>query len=188
VEKMCQTDEYSKGKANGSTIQKTKQCTVCSTRCTPDVPPQQNCHPLRLICSTKCGALEHCSPDGCGGKSCCPATDACKPKPSTLPPVCDKTCPAGTMCYQPINKCPSGAYCAQALPICATIAPSPTQCSLRSQGDANCDNVINDADYVVIKLKIKGGIYTSTNHSADFNNDGKVDLVDYEIWRNTVKH
>jgi hypothetical protein len=61
-------------------------------------------------------------------------------------------------------------------------------CPKRPQGDANCDQSINEGDFAVIKLKMQGGTYAATNHSADFNSDGKVNLVDYEIWRNTVYH
>lgn len=67
---------------------------------------------------------------------------------------------------------------------CSTVV---NPCPKRPQGDANCDQSINDADFIVIKSAMKGLKYAALNHSADFNNNGKVDLVDYEIWRNTVK-
>lgn len=60
---------------------------------------------------------------------------------------------------------------------------SATSCGLRSSGDANCDNVVNDADYTIWKTKMRGGAYTSTSYSADFDKDGAVTIVDYEIWR-----
>jgi hypothetical protein len=60
---------------------------------------------------------------------------------------------------------------------------SATSCGLRNRGDANCDNVINDADYAIWKTKMQGGAYASTSYSADYNKDGAVTIVDHEIWR-----
>lgn len=67
---------------------------------------------------------------------------------------------------------------------CSTVV---NPCPKRPQGDANCDQSINDADFEVIKSAMRGLRYAALNHSADFNNNGRVDLVDYEIWRNTAK-
>jgi len=64
----------------------------------------------------------------------------------------------------------------------------PTECPKRPQGDANCDQTINDADFQIFKSAMKGMAYAAQNYSADFNSDNKVNLLDYEIWRNTVKH
>ena len=78
-----------------------------------------------------------------------------------------------------------------------TLTPVPTltpiltpvsSCLTRSQGDANCDGLFNDMDFGMFTSAMKGLAYACSNCSADFNTDGKVDLVDYEIWRNTVYH
>ncbi len=96
--------------------------------------------------------------------------------------VGEKTCVnVATGAYaDSVIACPNGCINGA----CSTVV---NPCPKRPQGDANCDQSINDADFTVIKLKMRGGTYTAANHSADFNNNGKVDLVDYEIWRNTFK-
>lgn len=97
------------------------------------------------------------------------------------------------------NKCGSIAVCASdgcGKQICcaATIAcptpttiptPTPNPCTLQPQGDANCDDVINDVDYGIFQSKMKGLNYAVAYYSADFNKDAKVDMLDYEIWRNS---
>jgi hypothetical protein len=149
------------------------------------------CVPLKMKCSASCGIIGSCADDGCGGKVCCPSTEACRPtiKPATPTPItyCSdtKSCPIGQECYQPpMPPCTSGG-CIQSMPAkyCR-----PVECPKRPQGDANCDQLINDADFIVIKSAMKGLKYAALNYSADFNNNNKVDLVDYEIWRNTLKH
>lgn len=92
-------------------------------------------------------------------------------------------CPAGQECYQPpMPACLTGV-CPQVMP-----APycQPSQCPKRHLGDANCDQLVNAADFEIFKSTVRGLRYASTNHSADFNADSKVNLQDYEIWRNTV--
>lgn len=136
-----------------------------------------------ISCSAACGQAAHCISNGCGSVVCCPATPAC----------CTKTCTTGTMCYQPpMPSCPTGMACAQYMPSHMCVTPTPViNCTLRSKGDANCDGAINVNDFTVFKTQLLGSknnllVDPNPTSSADFNNDGKVNLVDYEIWRNAV--
>lgn len=69
----------------------------------------------------------------------------------------------------------------------AVTAPTPTSaptCPLKSQGDANCDGVVNSADYDIWKIEF----LTAPNAEivatlADFNNDHVVNLLDFNIWK-----
>lgn len=163
-------------------------CMRCKTYKCPEEP---RCIPKVLDCANSCGQPRRCISNGCGGESCCSATSPCQPtvKPATPTPriYCgpNQACPIGQECYQPpMPPCTSGG-CIQSMPAkyCR-----PVECPKRPQGDANCDQLINDADFIVIKSAMKGLKYAALNYSADFNNNNKVDLVDYEIWRNTLKH
>jgi hypothetical protein len=69
-----------------------------------------------------------------------------------------------------------------------TLTPTSSEeyCSKKSKGDANCDNVINDEDFNILKCEfLNNGRCDSlqTNKKSDFNNDGNVNLIDFEIWR-----
>lgn len=55
----------------------------------------------------------------------------------------------------------------------------PPDCSRRTLGDANCDTKINLADFETLRRERTGSLSTKT---ADFNTDGTVNEVDYEIW------
>lgn len=57
-----------------------------------------------------------------------------------------------------------------------------TPCSLKSQGDADCNGVVNREDYLIWKREYLGEL---TTRNADFNGDNVVDLIDYEINRQT---
>lgn len=67
------------------------------------------------------------------------------------------------------------------------ITTSPN-CPKKTQGDANCDGIINNQDYLRWKCEFTGvgeeclvpGI------QADFNQDKKVDLIDFEILRRGI--
>ncbi len=65
-----------------------------------------------------------------------------------------------------------------------TSKPGPTgtkqKCTLKSKGDANCDDKVNKQDFVIWLSEYQNKQSTSM---ADFNSDGKITLVDYEIWR-----
>lgn len=95
-------------------------------------------------------------------------------------------CPTGQECYQPpMPPCTQGG-CIQSMPAryCRPLA-----CPKRPQGDANCDQAINNADYDVYKSFLRGlGDDPNPNYSTDFNTDGKTNLVDYEIWRSNFSH
>jgi len=70
-----------------------------------------------------------------------------------------------------------------------TVTPTPNGCPIcakKGQGDADCNNVINEADYNIWKsyfLAGSGSSPVAVCPPADFNRDGKVDLQDFEIWR-----
>jgi hypothetical protein len=70
-----------------------------------------------------------------------------------------------------------------------TFTPAPTltpACAKKTSGDANCDGNVNDSDYTIWKCEFLGGGICqnpSSQKTADFNLDTKVDLVDFEIWR-----
>lgn len=72
-------------------------------------------------------------------------------------------------------------------PSIPALAQTQTQpgstCPLKSSGDANCDGRIDDADFVIIQNEIAG---SDSGLSGDLDGSGKVDLIDYEIWRRTV--
>lgn len=56
-------------------------------------------------------------------------------------------------------------------------------CPKKPQGDTNCDDVINETDYNIWVQEYTG---QETTQNADFNRDGRVDLIDYEIWRRHI--
>lgn len=113
------------------------------------------------------------------------------PRPPTPAPIiyCNNpthTCPVGYRCVG-TSACPPGVACIASVTYrCISLTPTPLPtCTLKSKGDANCNGVIEETDLTFIKSKIIGLTSTCTNCSADFNNDGRVDLIDFEIWRNT---
>lgn len=61
--------------------------------------------------------------------------------------------------------------------------PSPSSCSTRDNGDANCDGQINKTDYDIWEESYTNNGNDST---ADFNNDGKVNFGDFIIWRKSI--
>jgi len=168
---------------------------VCKagTKCLQIMPPTKcvpqatvACYSRRMSCSNACGQTLQCADDGCGSKTCCPATEPCKS-------TCKPPCPQGSSCVeQAASKCPPGAYClisAETVSVCVANTPTPilaNTCPKRSQGDANCDGAINAVDYDIFKSKMSGIAYARANYSADFNSDSAVSLLDYEIWRNTL--
>jgi len=68
-------------------------------------------------------------------------------------------------------------------PILATATPVPG-CPKKSQGDANCDDIVNGKDYSYwLNRQCTTGC-TAASLVADFNSDNKVDDSDYTIWLN----
>lgn len=57
---------------------------------------------------------------------------------------------------------------------------TPTVCSLKSLGDADCNRLIDLVDFEIWRKEYTG---SSTAKSADFNTDNFVNIVDFEIWR-----
>ena len=76
----------------------------------------------------------------------------------------------------------------------ATPTPTPTSqiqptyppnCSTKTSGDADCNNVIDSVDYEIWR---KEKMHEVSTHYSDFNSSGVVDMVDFEIWRKTKLH
>lgn len=67
-------------------------------------------------------------------------------------------------------------------PIQPTRTPTPISgsCSRKSQGDADCNGIIDLIDYEIWRREFTG---TASTRNADYNADGFVNLIDYEIWR-----
>ncbi len=101
-----------------------------------------------------------------------PANITVTPSPTTNPNIS----PTVTPSQPPISVTP-------------TITPpaSCTPCVKKNQGDADCNEVINGADYTIWKSDfLTGARFTNgcpASDTADFNNNGRVDLQDFEIWR-----
>lgn len=118
----------------------------------------------------------------CTAQKCTSDSSTCSP--TTL--SCANTCGQVARCVS--NGC-GGQTCCPATAVCV---PTPTpDCSLlRPKGDANCDQVVNSLDFDIFKVQLqtigKGVVVDSNPKSnADFNNDKKVTILDFEIWRNT---
>ena len=70
-------------------------------------------------------------------------------------------------------------------PPTVTSIPNPTatpggSCSLKSQGDANCDTIFDLLDFEIWRKEKTKALNTTT---TDFNADNVVDSADFEIWR-----
>jgi len=67
-----------------------------------------------------------------------------------------------------------------------SLTPTPSNCPLKSEGDADCNNSIDENDYFIWKCEFIGNGKCSNStieNRADFNQDGKVTLTDFEFWR-----
>lgn len=77
-----------------------------------------------------------------------------------------------------------------------TSTPSPTSgvtpsqtptsgstCSKKSNGDANCDAVVNMTDFEIFR---KEYLQITSTKTADFDSSGNVQMGDFEIWRRTI--
>ncbi|MDP2672140.1 MAG: hypothetical protein Q8O68_01365, partial [Candidatus Daviesbacteria bacterium] len=60
-----------------------------------------------------------------------------------------------------------------------------TSCPFKSQGDANCDRIINISDFNI--WRDEALIKTSSTTRADFNNDSVVDSTDLSIWIQSMR-
>jgi hypothetical protein len=68
-----------------------------------------------------------------------------------------------------------------------SVTPTVPVCA-KNTGDADCQNGVNMTDYNIWKCEyLNNGTCPNpaSNKTADFNGSGTVDLVDFEIWRNT---
>jgi hypothetical protein len=61
-------------------------------------------------------------------------------------------------------------------------SPSPTSalCSLKNQGDSDCNGRIDLADFEIWRKEFTGSAVSKT---ADFNSDAAINIIDFEIWR-----
>lgn len=102
----------------------------------------------------------------------------------------------------PASICGNGPIITTVPGVSPSVVPTvtPSGCD-KSKGDADCTNGATVLDYAVWRIEYKGGC-SSTNLTeaacgdnkdgtgsimdADFNNDGKTSLPDYQIWRNNV--
>jgi len=111
--------------------------------------------------------------------------------PSSIVCTSSSQCPVGYGCIQQPMCSKGAAACVEVVKpsYCAILTPtstvSPVSCTLLSQGDANCDRIINEVDFAEFKKKMNN-LPLSRNSIVDFNNDTKVDLLDFEIWRNNA--
>jgi hypothetical protein len=60
------------------------------------------------------------------------------------------------------------------------ISPTSGACTLKSQGDADCNGIVELIDFEIWR---KEYMQTLTTKTADYNASGIVDLIDFEIWR-----
>jgi hypothetical protein len=56
-------------------------------------------------------------------------------------------------------------------------------CPLKSEGDVNCDGIIDQSDLDEWKAEFSGAVSTT---NSDVNTDGQVDLMDFEIIRSNL--
>ena len=108
---------------------------------------------------------------------------------STPPPIpTSTTSPTITPPRQPPQSVSSTPVPTKEAPtIVPTSTPIPSPCiTTRKQGDANCDGKIDTADFNIISIIMRGNSYPrNPEYIADFNKDSIVNLLDFEIWRNT---
>ncbi|HWS48959.1 MAG TPA: dockerin type I repeat-containing protein [Candidatus Methanoperedens sp.] len=88
--------------------------------------------------------------------------------------VCNQKSFCGSYMYQGLRTFTTKEECLKNLPT--------NNCSMKKCGDANCDGKIDVQD-LLIWMKNRSG----KGKSADFNNDGKTDSLDYEIIKNGMK-
>lgn len=66
-------------------------------------------------------------------------------------------------------------------PVNPTRTPTPMAgCPRKSQGDADCNGIIDLIDFEIWRREFSG---LATTRNADYNADGFVNLIDFEIWR-----
>lgn len=105
------------------------------------------------------------------------------PTATPVPPTAVPSVPTAT----PVPPTPTAAqtYVPPAAPTATTAPAAPTTtgtpvCQPHSKGNANGDCVISIDDYTRWLEEITGKLTTKT---ADFNKDGKVNILDFNIWR-----
>lgn len=111
-----------------------------------------------------------------------PPTDTPIPNsPTPLPTATPIISPTGTIVVP--TDTPSPPVATTIPTATPTNAPAPTNCiKPKSQGNADGDCFINIADYDIWK-----NTFGSTGDlRADFNDNGKIDLLDFNIWRNNA--
>ncbi len=77
----------------------------------------------------------------------------------------------------------SGTNCDQNT-VSATVTPDPGGCPDKKLGDANCDNQIDDEDFLIWKDEY---VRKKSSKTADFDHDQHVAVRDFEIWRQNFR-
>lgn len=63
------------------------------------------------------------------------------------------------------------------------VTPTPTgSCTVKNTGDADCNGAVDSTDFEILRKEFSHELSTS---SADFNRDGIITMVDFEVWRRT---
>jgi len=140
------------------------------------------------------------------GKACVTENNSCVIKDSTSPtptiasfptptPVArifcqsDASCPAGNTCFQPsMPPCPAGMGCTDMMPAryCVPMtAPSqyPTPTPTYAVAVAGDTNSDGKVDLVDFSIWKEGYLLEGGSMQGDFNRDLQVDLVDFSIWK-----
>lgn len=92
---------------------------------------------------------------------------------------------APTITSVPLNPTSAETYVPPAAPTATTAPAAPTAtgtpvCAPKSQGNASLDCVIDTQDFDIWSREARREVGTT---NADFNGDGKVDILDFNIWR-----
>lgn len=138
-------------------------------------------------------SLGYCS-QSCGGGVCYYdqgsgnwQPTSCNTQPCYVPPT-PTTVPLPTATLTPVPVTPTEIppsptpvpYTTSA-PVPTVILPPPSGCYAKQFGDANCDGVIDNKDYDIWQLSLTNKDIPISY--ADFFPDGRISVIDFEIWR-----
>ncbi len=173
---------------------------------TPTLPPNPCSPSINKPLNCPCTVNIQCASLSCSLGKCVPKPTSTPTTTPTLPPN-----PCSPSINKPLNcPCTVNIQCASltcSSGICVpkpTITPTPppsslcTQCpnsNSKSQGDANCDGIVDIFDYSLWYKEFTDGKYGASNKKtwgADFTGvggicDGIVDTYDYSLWKNYFK-
>lgn len=73
--------------------------------------------------------------------------------------------------------------------ITITSSPSAPYCSLKNQGDANCDGKIDILDFGIWKGEFLNELEgRTTKRNSNFNKDSAITIVDFNIWKTGLRN